>query len=286
MNIRCYSTLHLLNSSTVVAISGSLRLLVAFLFAGLDPLIGVYFAYGMIVYATYTLDRALGCEEDAINRGELIGANKRIGILVCIGAFFTGFVLLARENIYFASFFPFVIGYIYSQGISFRTYSLKLKGGTGMKNAVIGLTWGGSIALIVSRWNSDALTLLSIFLFFGLKLFINSTLFDFKDVEGDLRAGIRTLPIYLGEAITRRLLLGVCILLHTIMAVSVMVGKIRPEVVILFCSFLFGITFISVYSISFEKHAVGIKKYFRVIMVAGEIPLALISRSVLAGFFS
>jgi 4-hydroxybenzoate polyprenyltransferase len=286
VNARYHSTLHLLNSSTVVAISGILRLHVAFLFAGLDPLIGVYFAYGMIVYATYTLDRALGCEEDAINRSELIGANKRIGILACIGAFFTGFILLARENIYLASFFPLVTGYIYSQGISFRTYSLKLKGGTGRKNAVIGLTWGGSIALIVSRWNSDTLTLVFIFLFFGLKLFINSTLFDFKDVEGDLRAGIRTLPIYLGEPITRRLLLGVCILLHTIMAVSVMVGKIRPELAILFCSFLFGITFISVYSISFEKHAVGIKKYFRVIMVAGEIPLALISRSVLAGFFS
>ncbi|MGD1005371.1 MAG: UbiA family prenyltransferase [Methanoregulaceae archaeon] len=285
MNRRYYSTLNLLNSSTVVAISGSLRLHIAFLFAGLDPHIGIYLAYGLIVYATYTLDRALGCEEDAINRSELAGADKRIGILACFIAFFIGFIILARENIYFASFFPFVIGYIYSQGISFRTYSLKLKGGAGRKNAVIGLTWGGSIALIVSRWNMDPVTLASIFLFFCLKLFISSTLFDFKDVDGDLRAGIRTLPIYLGESMTKTLLLSVCVLLHTIMAVSVIVGKIHPEISILLCSFLFGVTFISVYSISFEKCAVGIKKYFRVFMAAGELPFALMSRLVFAGSF-
>ena len=207
MKTQGFPTIHLLNSSTVVAISGILRLHIAFLFAGIPPVPELYLAYGLIVYATYTLDRALGCEEDAINRSELCGANRQIGITACIGAFCIGFIFLARENIFLAPIFPFVTGYVYSKGISVARFSLKLKGGAGRKNAVIGLTWGGSIALIVSHYTHDPFTIAAIFLFFGSKLFINSTLFDFKDVDGDLLAGIRTLPIYLGEQMTKRLLL-------------------------------------------------------------------------------
>ena len=64
-------TMRLLNSSTVVAISGGLRLHVAFLLAGIAPRIFEYMAFALIVYATYTLDRTLECKEDSINRSEL-----------------------------------------------------------------------------------------------------------------------------------------------------------------------------------------------------------------------
>jgi len=261
-----------------------MRLHIAFLFAGIPPVVELYVAYGLIVYATYTLDRALGCEEDAINRSELSGANRSIGMMACISAFFVGFIVLARENIFLAPLFPFVTGYVYSKGISVARFSLKLKGGAGQKNAVIGLTWGGSIALIVSHYNHDPFTILAIFLFFGLKLFINSTLFDFKDVEGDFLAGIRTLPIYLGEQLTKYLLLAVCIILHAIMIAALFAGKIQPEIVILVTSLVFGLVFILVYSISFDKNAKGIRKHFRVLMVAGESPVALALRSGVRAF--
>jgi 4-hydroxybenzoate polyprenyltransferase len=263
-----------------------MRLHIAFLFAGIPPIFELYLAYGLIVYATYTLDRALGCEEDAVNRSELSGANRTIGMTACISAFFIGFIVLARESILLAPLFPFVTGYIYSKGISVARFSVKLKGSAGRKNAVIGLTWGGSIALIVSHYNHDPFTLLAIFLFFGLKLFINSSLFDFKDVEGDFLAGIRTLPICLGERLTKYLLLAICIVLHSIMIIAMIAGKIQPEIIILATSLVFGLVFISVYSIGFDKNATGIKKHFRVMMVAGESPVALIIRSGFRAFIS
>jgi 4-hydroxybenzoate polyprenyltransferase len=205
-------------------------------------------------------------------------------MMACVGAFFVGFIVLARENIYLAPLFPFVTGYVYSKGISVARFSLKLKGGVGRKNAVIGLTWGGSIALIVSHYNHDLCTLAAIFLFFGLKLFINSTLFDFKDVEGDFLAGIRTLPICMGEKLTKYLLITVCIVLHAIMVAAIVFGKIQSEIIILATSLIFGLTFIAIYSITFDKNAKGLKKNFRVVMVAGESPVALILRSGFRAF--
>src|SRR5271157_478958 len=86
-------TMRLLNSSTVVAISGGLRLHVAFLLTGIAIRIPEYIAFSLIVYATYTLDRTLDCKEDALNRGELAGADKRAGMVACLAAFLIGMVI-------------------------------------------------------------------------------------------------------------------------------------------------------------------------------------------------
>lgn len=100
MNFLNSPTLRLLNSSTVVAISGALRLHIAFLFAGIEPKILVYLALGLIIYATYTLDRSLDCKEDAINKKELTESKKHIAVIACIIAFLAGALILVGENIY------------------------------------------------------------------------------------------------------------------------------------------------------------------------------------------
>ncbi|HLB69592.1 MAG: hypothetical protein OIN88_11445 [Candidatus Methanoperedens sp.] len=70
MNVPRLPTLRLLSSSAAVAISGALRLHIAFLFSGIEPKIMVYLAGGLIIYATYTLDRTFSSNEDEINRKE------------------------------------------------------------------------------------------------------------------------------------------------------------------------------------------------------------------------
>lgn len=45
------------------------------------------------------------------------------------------------------------------------------------------------------------------FIFFYLKLFINTVLFDVRDIEGDRASGVRTIPAFLGRNKTRLLLL-------------------------------------------------------------------------------
>lgn len=278
MNFLNSPTLRLLNSSTLIALSGALRLHIAFLLAGIDPKIPVYLAGGLIIYSTYTLDRSLGCGEDAINRSELKGSNNNIAIVICIITFLAGAFILAGEKIYFASFFPFIVGYLYSKGFEFGRFKLKLKGSAGGKNIVVALTWGGTIAIIVSEWSENNLTILLIFIFYGTKLFINSILYDFKDIKGDMAAGIKTLPVCFGEDRIRKILFMLCLLMHCCILVSFLTGIIKPEPVILSYSFFTGIISISLIS---SNHESGIKKYSREVIVDGESTIALALRATI-----
>jgi 4-hydroxybenzoate polyprenyltransferase len=283
MNPRLRPTLHLLNSSTIVALSGSLRLHVAFLLAGLAVNIPIYCAFTLIVYATYTLDRALGCKEDAINRSELCGADGKVGLMACFASFLLGAYLLALDGIYLAAFFPFIVGYFYTHGIRIGPYSLKLKGSAGVKNIVIGITWGGTIALIVSRWCGSIVTVGVIFLFFGLKVFVTSCVNDFKDVKGDMAAGIRTLPACLGEDLTKKVLIILLLGLHCVMWYSLILDIIRNEWFVLLYGLILFIVFILVYSPSYEKNPVFIYRKIRDIVISGEYAMALVLRVCIPG---
>lgn len=70
-------TINMLKSSLLVSISGALRVYIASLLLLAQTSISNCVAGGLIVYAVYTLDRALESTEDSINRSELNGANKK-----------------------------------------------------------------------------------------------------------------------------------------------------------------------------------------------------------------
>jgi 4-hydroxybenzoate polyprenyltransferase len=275
-------TLRLLNSSTVVAIAGGLRLNIAFLLAGLEMRIPEYIAFALIIYATYTLDRALDCREDAINKRELIGANGNIGILACAMTFLIGAIILIHDGIWLAPFFPFIVGYIYTHGIKVGPYAVRLKGGAGMKNIIIGITWGGTIALIVGHWCNAVTTVLVIFLFYAIKLFITSCVNDFKDVRGDLAAGIRTLPACLGEDLTKKVLLLMNIALHAVMVYSVLFHIIGNEWLILVYSLVINTSFLMIYSSSFERCSQVFLRRMREIVIYWESAISLMLRAGLA----
>lgn len=272
--------MRLLNSSTAVAIGGGLRLHIAFLLAGLAARIPEYCACALIIYATYTLDRALDCKEDAINKIELRGANAKIGVLACVVTFLIGSCIFIADGIYLAPFFPFIIGYVYTRGIRVGPYAFKLKGGAGLKNIIIGITWGGSIALVVSRWCDSLVTVSVIFLFFGLKLFATSCVNDFKDVPGDLAAGIRTLPACLGENMTKKILIIILLALHGIMVYSLLSNIIRDEWIVLVYSLVVSVAFLSVYTSSFEKSPLFVFKRMREIVIYWESAITLALRTV------
>ena len=271
-------TLRLLNSSTVVALSAGLRLHIAFLLAGIAVRIPEYCALALITYATYTLDRALDCKEDAINRSDLSGANGKVGIFACIVTFLLGTVLLTRDGIYLAPVFPFVIGYLYTHGIRIGPHTFKLKAGAGVKNIIIGITWGGTIALIVSRWCGAVTTVGIILLFFTMKVFVTSCVNDFKDVNGDVAAGIRTLPACLGENLTKKVLIAVLLVVHGIMAYSLLAGFIGDEWLVLLFGLVLTIAFLVVYSPSFEARPQLLFRKLRECVISWEYVFSLTLR--------
>ncbi len=101
-----------------------------------------------------------------------------------------GYALYAIRGKFIIPLLLLTIGILYSKGIKFKGKRIRLKAGYGVKNVVVGTSWGASISL--SLPNPD----LTIFTFFTIKLFINSAFFDLKDVERD---EIKTLPIILGR---------------------------------------------------------------------------------------
>lgn len=280
MITRSLPTLRLLAASVLVALSGGLRLHIAFLFAGIPPKIPVYCAAGLIIYATYTIDRTMGSKEDAVNKSELSGSNKMIGISCALFMFMIGTVVLAMERIIAAPFVPLLIGALYSRGISVNGHHFSLKGGAGMKNLVIGLTWGGTMAIIVGAF-AGTIPAFAIFMFYGVKLFCNSVIYDMRDTRGDAAAGIMTIPARYGILNVKKILLFPFIGFHGIMAIFLLFGTLRPEWAVLGYSFLSSLTVITCYNSEREFSGNKVHKYIKEFFVDGESAAALIIRSLL-----
>jgi len=172
----------------------------------------------------------------------------------------------------------------YSKGIKIGKSVFKLKGGFGVKNLVVGLTWGILIAGLAGSNCGKIIPIALVFTFFGVKLFINSTIFDFKDIKGDTLAGIKTLPVSLGERNTRNLLIGMYLLSHIIFGIALVNGIIAFEPLIILYSLICGLTCIQKHAKSEEE--TPSQKFERKLLVHGEsvsiLGLRLIADSLLA----
>ncbi len=263
------ATFELIKSSILVAFSGALRIHLAFLLMYIQSNILVCIAGGLIIYTVYTLDRALGSEEDSVNRKELNGSNKKVGLTVSLLAFMVGTYILAGEEMLPLAFIPFVTGYLYSKGIKIGKFALKLKGGLGVKNIVVGLTWGIFIAGLAGSGCRNLIPVVLIFIFFGVKLFINSTIYDFKDIAGDTLAGINTLPVSLGVRKTRNLLTGMHLFSHLVIGVALIHGALAFEPLIVLYSFVCGLICIQKFAHP-EYEEFPSQKMERTLLVDGE----------------
>jgi 4-hydroxybenzoate polyprenyltransferase len=272
-------TLELLKSSLLVSISGSLRIYIASILLMTHINILNCVAGGLIVYAIYTLDRALESKEDSINKLELKGANRKLALFISMIVFFLGCYVLNSCGLLFIALMPLVTGYLYSKGISFGKFNFKLKGGRGIKNFIVGITWGIFITFIAGVELESILPLIIIFLYYSFKLFINSALYDFKDIKGDIIAGIKTIPVSIGEENTRNLLLTLHIISHSLLATAIIMHLLAFEPVILLYSLFIGIFYIYKLSNNRENESVG-EKIERIFLIDGEAGSILCVRSV------
>ena len=276
-----FPTINLLNSSVLVSLSGALRIYIASLLLLVNINILNCLAGGLIVYAVYTLDRALEPAEDAINRSELKGANKKLALFVCLITFAVGCYILNSSGLLLIALMPLVAGYLYSKGLNIGRIKLKLKGGLGVKNLVVGITWGTFIASIAGVGLETILSVFLVFFYYGSKLFINSTIYDFKDVKGDLMAGIKTLPVSLGEKNTRRLLLTLHIGSHLLLISAILMHLLAFEPVVVTYSLAIGLLYIFRLTKNRENET-PLGKIERLFLVDGEAASIIYLRAAFA----
>ncbi len=158
-------------ASIPTAISGTIRLYIAFILTQQEPKYTLILGAFFLILSIYSLDR-------------LKDYNERTKI----PAFFyiLGTVLYFIENKLEVPIILIITGYLYTFGMR----NLRLKAGYGIKNIVVGFSWGFSIAYSLESFNKF------IFIFYFFKLFINSAYFDLKDIKEDC---IKTLPKLLGK---------------------------------------------------------------------------------------
>jgi 4-hydroxybenzoate polyprenyltransferase len=241
------ATSKLLQSSLGISISGTFRIYLASLLLGSSVSSLLCLAGGLVIYSVYTLDRALGCKEDLVNRSELNGSCKNIGVIVSVVTFLIGSFIFLQNDILWLAFFPFVTGYLYSKGLRLHGFNLRLKAGLGVKNLVVGLTWGIFLALVSLSDSRYLSSLVALFLLYGTKTFINSIIDDFKDIKGDTLAGIKTIPLSLGEQKTRNILLTLHIAAHLVLFIMCINGIILNPAIVVY-SFLCGLVCILRYT--------------------------------------
>lgn len=162
-----------------------------------------------ITFTVYSFDKLSNIKEDSISLPERAGFIYRYRKIITgaiVASYISAFILSILKNPYalLIVHFPIFIGLIYS----IKLLNFRLKDITGIKNISVALSWavvGTSFPLAVSF--RDFNQIIYIFYFIFIKFFINSTLFDVRDIIGDRTNRVITIPVFLGLKKTKNLLL-------------------------------------------------------------------------------
>jgi len=204
----------------------------------LIPCLGAFLAF----FSIYALDRvAAEPEADAINHPERDRFSRRharvlLGLAVAayvislgLGArrgglwgFLVMLLPLAGVLVYSFPFVPRTLG----RWLGFR----RLKEVLVVKNALVASIFASTMTLAPLHPSSKVATgtVAVMWVFFFVRFFINTAVFDMRDEQGDRRCGIRTLPVVLGPERTRRLLHGMNLALGIFLLLAPALGLAPP----------------------------------------------------------
>ncbi len=243
------TTLPFLKSSIMNGISAWFRLYITFLLGGHIPDLLLCFAFSFVAYSVYTLDRTLKSKEDEVNRPEEKNPDKNIIFFIISALLFIALlILIIKKDSPLVALFPFVIGFLYTKGLKISSISIRFKHGFGIKNFTVAFTWAFTLIAFIPNFIDNYLQIFWLFFFFFFKSFINTVLFDIKDIEGDSAAGLFTIPVYFGEQRTRKILQFLNSSFHLILISSVLSGLVEFDIIILLYSWAAGLTYIFLYA--------------------------------------
>jgi 4-hydroxybenzoate polyprenyltransferase len=182
----------------------------------------IVFVLGMLItYSVYNLNRKTDESEDAINHSKRYEFTKKYEKLLfstAIGAYVLALALswLYGPAVVLISAIPLISGLIYSTPIFPRSFSFhRLKEIPVAKSLLVAVAWALPPALlpVYITGSIPGMITLAVILFFFSLVFINTVLFDMRDVEGDRLTGVRTIPVCIGIPNTMRLLTLVNVIL-------------------------------------------------------------------------
>jgi len=220
-------------------------------------------ALGMLItYSIYNLNRKTDESEDAINHSHRYAFTKKyekILYLSGMGAYLLALVLSCFYGIsvILVSAIPLFSGLIYSTPILPTGFRYRrLKEIPLVKSLLVAIAWALPPALLPVYVSgvTPSLTTLAVILFFFSLVFINTVLFDIRDVEGDRAAGVRTIPVLLGIPRTKSLLTQVNIIFGISVLSLLLLTHTSPVYI---CLIVIGMIYAQVYILLYHTISTG-----------------------------
>ena len=165
-----------------------------------------------VIYSVYSLNKVTDREEDAINmpaRSTFVAGNERFLLTLAIASYIVALLLGLIENPFAAGILlvPFLSGIIYSTNSLSIIGIPRLKDIFLVKSLIVAFSLAVCAAFLPALHLHSSAKLYFIFPFFFSKVFINTVLFDVRDVEGDTLNSVKTIPVVIGIKRTRQSLL-------------------------------------------------------------------------------
>jgi|WetSurMetagenome_2_1015567.scaffolds.fasta_scaffold25252_4 4-hydroxybenzoate polyprenyltransferase len=242
---------YLLYSSLYLSIAAGAMAYMSCCLQGLGSLpvtVGIMF---LVTYSVYNLNRKTDESEDVINHSDRFSFTKKHEFALyysAVGAY--GFALILALFYGFVTvlitLIPLISGIFYSVPVfpNLMKYG-RLKEIPVIKNLIISIAWALPSAILpvyISHVHPNQMTTITAIFFFTL-VFINSTVFDMRDIKGDIAAGVETIPILLGKQNTNILLTGINFVLG--IWIMLIISKTLPWKVLMV--FIFGISYAQLY---------------------------------------
>jgi 4-hydroxybenzoate polyprenyltransferase len=219
-------------------------------------------ALGMLItYSIYNLNRKTDENEDSINHSHRYAFTKKYEKILYssgIGAYLLALVISCFYGItvILISAIPLLSGVIYSMPLFPKRFKYRrLKEVPVAKSLLVAIAWALPPALLplyVSGTPPSLVTLAVILFFFSL-VFINTVLFDIRDVEGDRASGVRTIPVLLGIPRTK-ILLTLVNIIFGIAVISLLLFGILPIFVGLL---IIGMIYAQAYILLYQDMSAG-----------------------------
>ena len=158
-----------------------------------------------LTISVYSLNKVTDLEEDLVNlpdRARFVKKNRDYLLFASLESINIAVLLVFFTNPYAIPviLFPFYVGLFYSTGMR----RLRIKDALLLKNIMVALAaTTAAVLLPLAVHTSIPFIVLLVAYFIFLKCFINTVLFDVRDIEGDRKAGVLTIPVSLGTKKTR-----------------------------------------------------------------------------------
>jgi 4-hydroxybenzoate polyprenyltransferase len=244
----------LAQANIVLAVSTAAAVYVVGLLLGLPPSPLPALILFLVTFAVYNFNRHTDRNEDRINHPKRVAFIRKYGRgLVIISVF--AYMLAIMLSLYGGSgaqlivMLPLVALLLYS----LRWFpkngdaTKRLKEIFIIKNIVVSGAWAGTVVFLPVLYFQVPVTTFSVlvFMFFFFRFFINTIVFDLRDITGDEKNGINSMPVVLGYERTWHVLHAINLLLGLLFIAGLMIG-ILPQITLpLIFSMIFSFIYLS-----------------------------------------